>query len=150
MTVEDVRALEAMLHNPTLAASAGPKIVEAAANAPEAEESKAGESKAGEPDAFYATNAAMKQRAFAEYGTATAKLEQALVDLHLLLGENESKALDEAQAHWETYRKALEECAYLEYEGGTHAALAATVRGLGETVRRTAEIEGEAAERTRR
>jgi uncharacterized protein YecT (DUF1311 family) len=139
MTVEEVRELEAMLRDPSLTSKAMPKIVDAEAAAPEP----------GEPEAFH-SNVVMKARAHAAYETADAKLNQALVDLRVLIRPDEEEALDAAQACWKAYRRALEDCALREYEGGTHAPLAMTLRGLAETERRTAEVEAEVADRASR
>lgn len=143
MSVEEVRELGAMLNNPTLAGSAGPTIVEAAVNAAAPREP------AAEPNevAAFGTNFAMKLRAQASYEAANAKLDQSLVDLSLLIGGEEAAALTEASVHWSAYRKALEKCTMLRYKGGSHAPLAATLRGFAETERRTAEIDAEVAER---
>lgn len=139
MTVGDVRDLEAMLRDPSLTSTARPKIVAAAATALEP----------GEPEA-YQSNIVMKARARAAYDTAEAKLNQALLDLRLLIRTEEQESLDVAQACWEAFRKALEDCALREYAGGSHAPLAMALRGLAETERRTAEIKAEVAERAGR
>jgi uncharacterized protein YecT (DUF1311 family) len=95
-----------------------------------------------EPDTYAAflSNVAMKARTGAEYGVADANLEKSLVDFRLLLSDEEAGALEVAQKRWTDYRKALEVCAGLEFEGGTHASLAGIMAGLTETERRTAEL----------
>lgn len=135
MTVEDVRELEAILRDPTLASPAGSMVVEAAATL-----------EPNEPEAFQ-SNAVMKARGGAAYDIAKATLAQALLDLRVLVRPDEEETLDAAQACWEAYRRALEDCTLREYAGGTHATLAMTLRGIAETERRTAEIQAEVAER---
>ena len=73
-----------------------------------------------------------------------------LVDLRLLVSDEETKALDVTQERWTEYRKALEVCAGLEFEGGAHAPLAGLMAGLTETERRTAEVRSQVQERTAR
>lgn len=138
MTIHDVRQFEAIMRNPAVAGTTGASDVVGAL----AEE-------AGEPEAFH-SNVAMKARTGAAYGVADAHLEQALMDLRLLLGEREEEALEAAQARWREYRFALEVCAGLEFEGGTHAPLAGMMAGLTETERRAAEIRAQAEERSAR
>ena len=69
------------------------------------------------PSAFH-SNVALKARTGAAYDVAKAQLDQALMDLRLLIGEHEYKAVEAAQEHWREYRRALEDCALREYEGG--------------------------------
>ena len=90
----------------------------------------------------------MKARTGAAYGVADAHLEQALMDLRLLLSESEEEAWQAAQDRWREYRTALEVCAALEFEGGTHASLAQMMAGLSETERRTLEIRAQIEERS--
>lgn len=138
MTIRDVHQFEAIMRNPAIAGSASAnEMVEGLAD------------DAHEAEAFQ-TNAAMKARTVAAYGVAEAQLEQALMDLRLLLGDREAKALETAQTHWKSYRRALEVCAALEFEGGSHAPLAAMVAGLGETDRRTTEVRDQVQERAAR
>lgn len=135
MTIDDVHQFESIMRSPTLASSAAAtEVVEGMAV------------DVSEPDAFH-SNVAMKARTGAAYGVADAHLEQALMDLRLLLGESEAEALEAAQERWCEYRKALEVCARLEFEGGTHAPLAGMMAGLAETERRTAEIRAQVQER---
>lgn len=138
MTMDDVRQFEVIMRNPAVAGTtAASDVVDALAE------------EAGEPEAFH-SNVAMKARTGAAYGVADAHLEQALMDLRLLLGEREYEALEAAQAHWREYRMALEVCAGLEFEGGTHAPLAGMMAGLTETERRTAEVRSQVQERAAR
>ena len=138
MTMDDVRQFESIMRNPAVAATVGAtEVVDGLAEA------------AGEPEAFH-SNVAMKARTGAAYVVADAHLEQALMDLRLLLGEREKEALEAAQALWREYRLALEVCANLEFEGGTHAALAGMMAGLTETERRTAEVRSQFEERAAR
>uniref|UniRef100_UPI002608DA8C lysozyme inhibitor LprI family protein n=1 Tax=uncultured Sphingomonas sp. TaxID=158754 RepID=UPI002608DA8C len=102
---------------------------------------------AAELEAFH-SNYAMKARTGAAYGVADAHLEQALMDLRLLLSESEEEAWQAAQDRWREYRTALEVCAALEFEGGTHASLAQMMAGLSETERRTLEIRAQIEERS--
>lgn len=138
MTMEDVRQLEAIIRDPSIASSKSAlRIVEEVVD------------EAREPDAFH-SNAAMKARTSAEYDVADAKLQQSLLDLKLLMPESEITALSAAQERWTEYRAALEECSRREYEGGTHSSLAGLFAGLAETERRTEEIRGQIIERSAR
>jgi uncharacterized protein YecT (DUF1311 family) len=92
----------------------------------------------------------MKARAGTAYGVAEAQLDQALMDLRLLIGEHEWEHVEKAQEHWCAYRGALEDAALREYEGGTHASLAMTMVELAETERRAAEIRAQVEERSAR
>lgn len=65
----------------------------------------------------------------------------------LLIGEHEFELLAAAQEKWRDYRRAIEDCALREFEGGTHATLAMALAGLSETERRTDEIKAQVAER---
>ena len=67
-------------------------------------------------------------------------MNQARVDLDLLLRPDERDAFETGQKHWETYRDALAEVARQEFAGGSHAPLAAVWAALSETDRRTAEL----------
>lgn len=137
-TLEEVRQFEKIMRKPSLASSmAATEVVEKIDD---------------EPDTYAAflSNVAMKARTGADYGVADASLEQALVDLRLLLSVEEAKALDVAQRQWTEYRKALEVCAGLEFEGSTHAPLAGMMAGLIETERRTTEIRAQVQERAAR
>lgn len=135
MTLEEVRELEAIVRNPAVASSAGAtRVVEAMAD------------DTSEPEAFQ-SNVAMKARTGAAYTVADARLEQAIMDLRLLIGEHEFELLAAAQEKWRDYRRALEDCALREFEGGTHATLAMALAGLSETERRTDEIKAQVAER---
>jgi hypothetical protein len=104
---------------------------------------------AGEPEVFH-SNLAMKARTGAAYSVAEAKLDQALMDLHLLVGDKEWACTERAQEHWRAYRSALEDSALCEYEGGTHATLAMALVGLAETERRTEEILAQVKDRAAR
>lgn len=85
------------------------------------------------------TNIAMQIRTGASYEVADAQLEQALLDLRIVVGED-WPFIERIHEAWLSYRKALEFWAYQQFEGGTHAPLAMTSAGLSETERRTAEI----------
>lgn len=138
MTMEDVRQLEAIMRDPSVSSSSTAKqVVEEIAE------------EANEPAAFH-SNVAMKGRTGAAYEVAEAKLQQVLLDLQLLLSERENEALETAQQHWCEYRRALENCALLEYEGGTHAPLAMMFAGLTETERRADELRAQVKERSAR
>jgi uncharacterized protein YecT (DUF1311 family) len=138
MTMEEVRRMEEMLQAPSITSSdAAIHVVEQLAN------------DASEPTAFQSNNA-MKTRTGAAYGVAQAKLHQALQDLKLLVGDGEWECIEKAQEHWAAYRDELAESARREYEGGTHAGLAAGLNAVAETQRRTDEIQAQIAERSRR
>ena len=137
MTIEDVSQLEGIMHNPNVVQSnAANKVVEELA-----EES--------EPEAFH-SNFAMKARTGAAYTVAEAQLEQALMDLRLLISEEQAEVLDEVQKTWQEYRHSIEDYALREYKGGTHATLALALAGLSETERRTEEVRREIADRAAR
>lgn len=102
-----------------------------------------------EHPAFY-SNYAMKMRAGARDTIATAQLEAALTDLRLLLREDEEEYLDKEQRTWLIYREAVINRAYQQYEGGTHAGLAASLAGISETEHRLAQILGEVEDRKQR
>jgi uncharacterized protein YecT (DUF1311 family) len=93
---------------------------------------------------------AMKMRTGAAYGVAEAKLDQALMDLRLLIGEHEWEHVEKAQENWNRYRSCLEDAALREYEGGTHATLAMALVGLAETERRANEVREQVEERAAR
>ncbi|MES2174894.1 MAG: lysozyme inhibitor LprI family protein [Pseudomonadota bacterium] len=136
MTMEDVRQLEAIMRDPSISSSTtAQRVVEDFAE------------DASEPDAFH-SNVAMKARTGAAYEVAEAKLQQVLMDLQLLLSERENGALEIAQQHWREYRRALEDCALLEYGGGTHAPLAMVFAGLNETERRADELRAQVGQRS--
>ena len=138
MTMEDVGVLEEIVQNPLIkASSAATQVVtEMTTNVPDNQ-------------AIHSIYS-MKVRASAAYAVAETKLNQALTDLKLLIGVREWECMSTAQEHWKAYRTALEDCARREYEGGTHAGLAGGLTGLAETERRTAEIQGQVAERAQR
>lgn len=138
MTLEEVRELEAIVRNPAVAGSlSASRVVEAMAD------------DTSEPHAFQ-SNPAMKARTGAAYTVADARLEQAIMDLRLLIGESEFEVLEVAHQKWQDYRRSLEDCALREFEGGTHATLAMALAGLSETERRTDEIKAQVAERSAR
>jgi len=137
MTLNDVHAFESVMRSAPVASSLGAEAVVSEL------------ASSSEPTAF-SSNVAMKGRVGAAYQVAEAKLEQALLDLHLLLGENEHELLDQAQEAWAVYRRVLEDRSLREYDGGTHAPLAAVATGLAETERRTAQILAEVEERSNR
>lgn len=137
MTIRDVHDLERLMRSAPVASSpsAGAVVDEIVSG--------------GEPSAF-SSNVAMKGRVGAAYEVAEAKLKQALLDLHLLLGDDEHELLDQAQEAWAVYRGILEDRSLREYAGGTHAPLAAVATGLAETERRAAQIMAEVEERANR
>lgn len=138
MTIDDVHQFESIMRNPAVSrSSAATEVVDDMTK------------EATGPYAFH-SNFAMKARTGASYGVADAYLEQALMDLRLLLSESESEVLEHAQERWREYRSALEVCAALEFEGGTHAPLASMMAGLTETERRTSELRAQVDERTAR
>ena len=137
MTISDVHELEKLMRSAPVVSSQGVGAV-------------VGEiASSSEPSAF-SSNQAMKGRVGAAYQVAEAKLEQALLDLHLLLGDAEHELLDQAQEAWAVYRRILEDRSLREYNGGTHAPLAAVATGLAETERRTDQILAEVEERSNR
>jgi uncharacterized protein YecT (DUF1311 family) len=142
MTIEEVRALEAVIGDCSVSSSStAKKVVEEIAEDVASETSH--------PEEFY-PNIVMKARAGAAYEVAQARLQQVLLDVQILLSEKENAAFDVAQSHWVEYREALENCALLEYEGGTHATLAMVFAGMNETERRTEEIQRQILERSSR
>lgn len=138
MTIDDVRQLEAIMRSPALAGRpSATQLFDVVSE------------EAAEPDAF-GTNNAIKARTHAAYDVANAQLEQAIMDLRLLVRHDEVDALLGAHERWRAYRKALEESAGMEFRGGTHEPLAGLIAGLAETERRTAEIRASVAERASR
>lgn len=100
--------------------------------------------------AAFDSNYAMKTRTGSAIEVANAELSQALTDLELLVSDTEWKAMEIAQSHWRKYRDAISAYAYLEYEGGTHAGLAAGLVALAETERQATQIRSDVDERSRR
>ena len=139
MTIDDVRHFEGVMQDPSVAAS--PSVAGVVA--------QLALEKGQEPSAFQ-SNMAMKVRAGSAYGVAEAQLDQALMDLRLLIGEHEWEHIEGAQKHWRAYRSALEDAALREFENGTHATLAMTMTGLAETERRAAEVRAQVEERSKR
>jgi uncharacterized protein YecT (DUF1311 family) len=130
--------LEVVLRNPTF--GSGPVATQAAVNMAH---------DADEPVA-YQRNFARKTRVGAAYEVAEAQLMRALMDLKLLISDKVARALYAAQRKWAEYRRLLEFSAALEFEGGTHAPLAASLTGLSETERRNAEIRAQVKDRSAR
>jgi uncharacterized protein YecT (DUF1311 family) len=140
MTWDEVRQFEAVVQNPSVQSSlAATQVVE----------QLSADADAIEPEAFQ-NNVAMKMRMSAAYEVANAKLNQALMDLRLLMGGAEWEQMEEAQKHWKAYRDGLECSALHEYEGGTNATLAMAFVGMAETERRADEIRAQVKERARR
>ena len=138
MSLDEVHQFEAIMRGSAVARSAGATdFIEAMVE------------ETAEPDVFH-SNFAMKAKTGAACDVAEAHLQQSLMDLKLLLSEGETDALDAAQERWCEFRDALEVCAALEFEGGTHAPLARIMAGLTETERRTAEIRAQVGERSAR
>ncbi|WP_180140706.1 lysozyme inhibitor LprI family protein [Sphingomonas sp. R-74633] len=136
MTIEDVHEFEALMRKPAIANSAAAiDIVEAVVD------------EKREPTEFQST-VGLRARAGAAYAVAEARLGQALIDLRLLLGDDDFELMETAQARWQEYRRALEDCALREFKDGTHGPLALTLAGLSETERRAKEIENQVAERS--
>lgn len=136
MTMDEVQLLEEMVRKPSIKSSdAATQTVTQIAN--------------NEPSAF-SSNYAMKMRTRAASGVAEAKLDQVLQDLRLLVSDDEWECVENAQEHWVAYRDALAEGARREYEGGTHAGLAAVLTAVAETDRRTEEIQAQVDERSAR
>jgi uncharacterized protein YecT (DUF1311 family) len=137
MTIEDVRSLEAVVQNPSIQNSVSAvQIVEQMADARESQ--------------AFQSNYAMKLRTSATLEVAKATLQQTLMEMQLIVGQRrEWQAIAQAQEHWEAYRDALMQAAALEYEGGTHAGLAAGLMGVAETERRASEIRAQVEERAR-
>lgn len=102
-----------------------------------------------QPTAFD-SNYAMKTRTRSAIEVADAELSQALTDLELLVGDTGWKAMEIAQARWREHRDAISDYAYSEYEGGTHAGLAAGLAALAETERRVTQIRADVDQRSRR
>ena len=140
MTMAEVQKLEEVVQNPSIqSSSAANQVVEQlSADADEAE-----------PEAFQ-SNMAMKMRTGAAYEVAEAKLNQALMDLRLLVGELEWECVEKAQQYWQGYRRALEDWALREWDGGTGATLAMALIGMAETERRADEIRAQVKERAKR
>ncbi len=138
MNMDDVRQFESIMRTPTVVSSPGANNVVESMSSTDTE-----------PAAFQ-TNLGMQIRTRAAHDVAEANLDQALTDLHLIIGDREGELLDTAQELWRAYRAALVQCAYYEYEGGTHAPLAAGLAGLSETERRTAELRAQVDERAAR
>lgn len=140
MTIEEVRKLESMMQNPSVASS------DAATNVVE---QLSAEADNDEPEAFH-SNMAMKMRTSAAYEVAEAKLNQALMDLRLLVSDNEWQCAESTQKHWKAYRTSLEDWALQEWNGGTGATLAMVLVGMAETERRADEIRAQVKERAER
>lgn len=88
MTIEDVTQLETIMRNPSvLQSNAAAKVVEELADE-------------GGPEAFH-SNYAMKARTGAAYAVAEGQLEQALMDLRLLVGQDQAEVLEEVQKKWQ-------------------------------------------------
>lgn len=139
MTIKEVRELEEVIQNPSIGSSkAATQLVEQLVN-----------DAADEPQAFQ-SNYAMKMRAGAAYDVAEARLQQALRDMQLLVSERGWECIKKTQEHWQAYRKTIEDFERLDFEGGTHAGLAAALAGLAETERRADEIRAQVDERARR
>ncbi|MCL6740577.1 hypothetical protein LZ518_05455 [Sphingomonas sp. RB56-2] len=140
MTIQEVRKLEDAVQNPSL---------ESSSTANQVVEQLSAEADDSEPEAFQ-SNMAMKMRTSAAYEVAEAKLNQALMDLRLLVGEHEWECVEAAQGHWQAYRGALEDWALREWDGGTGATLAMQLVGMAETERRADEIAAQVKERASR
>ncbi|HZC38182.1 MAG TPA: lysozyme inhibitor LprI family protein [Sphingomicrobium sp.] len=140
MSIDEVRQLSDAVQNPSIESSAAANTVV---------EQLSADADASEPDAFQ-TNAAMKMRTSAAYEVAEAELNQALMDLRLLVGEHEWECVQKAQEHWRAYRRALEEWTLRQWEGGTGAGLAAGLVGMAETERRADEIRAQVEQRASR
>src|SRR5207244_644104 len=120
MNIDDVRQLETILRSPAIASSeAAGEVVQ-----PLVDKSDPAE---------FQSNPALKARAAASYSVAEARLDQALMDLQLLISDGEWEIVEKAQKYWQGYRRALEDSALRQYQGGTHAPLAMTLAGLAET-----------------
>lgn len=140
MTMDEVRKLEQVVQNPS---------VQSSSTANEVVEQLAADADDAEPEAFQ-SNMAMKMRTGAAYEVAEAKLNQALMDLRLLVGEHEWECVEEAQGHWQAYRRGLENWALREWDGGTGATLAMAFVGMAETERRADEIRAQVRDRADR
>lgn len=86
----------------------------------------------------YWTNWAMKLRATAEAQVVEAKLWQILTEFETFVGNYQE--FSKAQRDWEKYRKSQVKLAYSEFEGGTHAGLAATLESIRVTEVRIREL----------
>lgn len=96
MTLDEVRELEAIVRNPAVTSSIGAShVVEAMAD------------DTTEPEGFQ-SNLAMKARTGAAYTVADARLEQALINLRLLIGAHEFEVLE--VAHQKSDRKSQRRC----------------------------------------
>ena len=140
MTLDEVRKLEEVVQNPSVQSSPAAMHVF---------EQVSADADSTEPVRFH-SNMAMKMRTGAAYDVAEAKLNQALMDLRLLIGEQEWECVETAQEHWKAYRRALEDWALREWDGGTGATLAMAFVGLSETDRRADEIRSQVKERAAR
>lgn len=140
MTMDEVRKLEEVVQNPS---------VQSSSTANQVVEQLSADADDAEPEAFQ-SNMAMKMRTSAAYEVAEAKLNQALMDLRLLVGEHEWECIEKAQRHWRAYRSALEDWALREWDGGTGATLAMAFIGMAETERRADEIRAQVKERAGR
>ncbi|WP_150126932.1 hypothetical protein [Sphingomonas panacis] len=84
MTIEEVRELEAIVRNPAVVGSVGAtRVVEVMSE------------DTSDPQAFQ-SNIAMKARTGAAYTVADALLEQAIMDLRLVIGEHEYEVFEVA------------------------------------------------------
>jgi len=140
MTMDEVQKLEDAVQNPS---------VQSSSTANQVVKQLSAEADDAEPEAFQ-SNMAMKMRTDAAYEVAEAKLKQALMDLRLLVGEHEWVCVETAQGHWQAYRRALEDWALREWDGGTGATLAMQLIGMAETERRADEIRAQVKERADR
>ena len=134
LSMDEVREVGGLLANPTMKASERAQEIVA--------EIKEDMGRFGPHD----TNVAIQIRTGAAYEVANAQLQQALVGFGLTVDEADWTYVEKIQDAWKQYRSALEDWAYHQYEGGTHAPLAMTAAGLAETERRTKEILDEASE----
>lgn len=96
------------------------------------------------------SNYEMKSQAGLDLEAAQARLDVAVRQLKDQLGDHEQAAFEKAQEIWENYRNAVADAARAEYDGGTHAGLAAALTALAETQRRMNEIRADLAEREQR
>ena len=67
----------------------------------------------------YGTTMAMKMRLGAQLDSVSAQLEQALVDLELLLDEDEGKLLGKSQSNWAAYARSEAKLFSSTMSGGT-------------------------------
>lgn len=144
MTTNDVQQVLDIVRTPSILSSEA--AVEAVTGSGVVEEATP---QLPQPAAFD-SNFAIKTRTSAAIEVADAELSQALTDLELLVSDAEWKAMEIAQARWREYRAATTDYAYSEYEGGTHAGLAAGLAALAETERRATQIRADVEERSRR